>query len=431
MIINEVTSPVPSDLKNNIALMTKEEFLQFRNKSGKSHPSDAYQTNVKLFNRSQNGNYLYRDNGIEVNIYKYDDGYYIIEQDNRKVGVYEPQNDTLYYTMHYDSKADISLSRQEPFVKPKNKVKIKYIENVTSKLDKIVSRNMQRFPHILKRFIVDNEQMSVRTEKKYDKKNEGNSIVIMNSEGYIIGMASDEWGTTLIRVADEYKGKQLGVTLGDIWYKLNPDYMSGGFTETGRYNAIKIWAKNVREFLQSGWYSELVKSGKISKEKVKEIIKDLPENKNKKSSTSSKEEKPDILIYTDNEFSITVYDKKFYEDYDEKYIYGHAFLRNTYKDDYFIFSIDYEPSYRKLTTMAIFQLAKNLDEKLYVADKPSDHLEIDDFEEIKIDGDYAYLKKDVLPLKDISKVERRYRKSVDKYGEGLNNLQEFAESKWK
>lgn len=430
MIINEVTSPVPSDLKNNIALMTKEEFLQFRNKSGKNHPSDAYQSNVKQFNRSHNRNYFYRDNGIEVNIYKHDDGYYVIEQDNRKVGVYH--NDTLYYTMHYDFKADISLSRQEPFVKPKNKVKIKYIENITKKLDKIVLRNMKRYPYTLKRFIVDNEQMTVRTENKYNKPNEGHTIAVMNSVGYIIGMASDEWGTTLIRVADEYKGKQLGVILGDIWYKLNPDYMSGGFTETGRYNAIKIWAKNVREFLQSGWYSELVKSGKISKEKVKEIIKDLPEHKNKSVDTSAtKEEKPDILIYTDNEISITVYDKKFYEDYNDKYIYGHAFLRDTYKDDYFIFSIDYEPSYRKLTTMAIFQLAKNLNEKLYVADKPSDHLEIDDFEEIKIDGNYAYLKKDVIPLKDFSKIEKRYRKSVDPYGEGLNHLLEFAESKWK
>jgi hypothetical protein len=54
----------------------------------------------------------------------------------------------------------------------------------------------------------------------------------------------------------------------------------------------------VREALESGWYSKWIKDGQISKEKVKEIIAELPP-KFKPKSTEKTELVPQPLFYSD------------------------------------------------------------------------------------------------------------------------------------
>lgn len=428
MNIFEVTTPIKFD-KHEIGLMTKEEFLKFRNKDGKHHGSDSYQTDLNQFNNSRMGEYTYIDytpHRMNIKIQKFRD-YSLLFQDDRLVAVIN--DGTVYHNVFFINTRFIHFSNND-MMKIEKTVKVKYLENIISKLDTTVKKNHDSYKHLIRRFIHDGEQFSIRTEGSPYSQNDGHTVVILNDVGYIVAMASDEWGTTLLRTAKEYRGKGLGEILGKIWYKLNPDYMSGGFTNAGRNNAVKIWASRVREFLSNGWYSQLVKDDKISKDKVNEILNGLPERSQKKSSKEELQEKPELLFYSDMESTIIIYDKKFYEDQDEKYIYGHAFLRD-FQNKYFIFTIDYDKQFRKLTHYTIFQLAKDLNEPLYIKEKPSDYLEIDDIDEIEIDGDFATLSKDMLPLEQATKLEKRVRKKFDQYGEMEQMLLEIANYKWK
>lgn len=103
---------------------------------------------------------------------------------------------------------------------------------------------------------------------------------------------------TLLTVAQEYRGKGLGQKIGKIWYKINPSFLSGGFTQAGLNNATRMYFERVREAIESGWYSKWIKDGQISKEKVKEIISALPP-KFKPKNTQVSEIKPQPLFYSD------------------------------------------------------------------------------------------------------------------------------------
>lgn len=120
----------------------------------------------------------------------------------------------------------------------------------------------------------------------------------MNNQGYVVAQASNEWGATLLTVAQEYRNKGLGKKIANIWYKYNPDYLSGGFTQAGLQNAKKFYFSRIREAIQSGWYKDWIKDGIISKDKVKEIISSLP-SKSKKSDVVNQEDKPQPLFYSD------------------------------------------------------------------------------------------------------------------------------------
>lgn len=429
MNIFEVTEPIKFD-KYEIGLMTKEEFFKHRNKDGKHHDSDSYQTDLDQFNNSRKGEYKYIDytpHRMDVKIQKFRD-YSLMHQADKLVAVIK--DEVVYHNISFVNPRFIHFGNNNMF-KISKTVKVKYIEDIMKKFDTTVQQNHNEYHVMMKRFIRDNEQFTIRTEGSPYNQNAGHTVAILNELGYVVAMASDEWGTTLLRTAKEYRNKGMGEILGKIWYKLNPDYMSGGFTNAGANNALKIWAGRVREFLSNGWYSQLVKDEKISKSKVNEILSGLPDKSSNKSyKDASSTEKPELLFYCDMESTIIIYDKKFYEDQDEKYIYGHAFLRD-FQNKYVIFTIDYDKQFRKITHYTIFQLAKDLNEPLFIKEKPSDYLEIDDIEEITIDGDFASLNKDILPLKDATKYEKTYRKKFDKYGEMENMLLELANYKWK
>jgi hypothetical protein len=295
-------------------------------------------------------------------------------------------------------------------------------------IDDVVKRNMEYYPSVLKRFMLGGEQFTIRTETDLPySKNVGATIVILNQDGYMVAQASDEWGATLLVVAQEYRGKNLGTIIGKIWYDLNPSYLSGGFTVSGSRNAVKIWQEHVRDYLASGKYSKLVKDGTITKEKVKEILHSANLKPKQKIETETPS-KPDILIYVDLDGVFVIYDKKFYEDQSEKYIYGHGFLRDT-GDKFYVFSIDYEPAYKKMATMVIFHIARHEGIKLYTKVPPSDVLELE-YPEIVQKNDYAWLKKPIINVLEIKKHEEQYRKKHDQYDEVFYSLLEIANSKW-
>jgi hypothetical protein len=418
----EETTPYDNP-KNDIGLMTRDEFLKFRNSSEKMHPDNAYDFNLSKMNQDYSKRIVspYR---VFDKIETTDRGMMIYVKDKLS-GIMV--DDTLYYNIYFPIE---NLPYIEPKVeiRPKNKKKVKYITDYVHLVDNVVERNMKRYPKLMNRTKIGGNYFEIRTEKETYTENSGQTIAIVNEEGYVVAQASDEWGTTLLTVAQEYRGYGLGKVIGKIWYDRNPKYMSGGFTASGMRNALKIWQDRVRQMLANGWYSSLVKQGKISKEKVREIVsqleKDYPIRQSEK---QTKKTEPLILV---NDFAFTIYDKKFFNEPDEKYIYAHGFFRDNNNGDLFLFSIDYDKGFEKIASYVALQLAKNQGSKIFIADKPSDTVEFDDLEGVTVEDVYAYLENDILDLNKYSRYETQYRKDHDQYDEAYYRLQELADSKW-
>ena len=418
----------------DIALMTKNEFIEFRNPTDKYHDNESYNFDFKQMNK-EDASYVISfelSNGKKVTVMKHPNGYKFI-LDGKPVAIMH--NDIVYHTprmpsrlfpiLYTDRYRDINIE-----IRPKQQKLIKYINEYMNLIDNVAKRNLEYYPSVLKRFILGGEQFTIRTETELPyRKNVGATIVILNQDGYVVAQASDEWGATLLVVAQEYRGKNIGTIIGKIWYDLNPSYLSGGFTDSGLRNAVKIWQEHVRDYLSTGTYRKLINDGTITKEKVKEILQSANLKPKKKIETKTPS-KPDILIYVDLDGGFVIYDKKFYEDQTEEYIYAHGFLRDIHDGkQFYVFAIDYEPAYKKMATMIIFHIAKHEGIKLYTKVPPSDVLELD-YPEIVQKDDYAWLKKPIINILDIKKHEEQYRKKHDKYDEVFYSLLEIANSKW-
>lgn len=441
MFINEVTTPYDED-EDYIGLMTLREFLYYRNPRGKSHDNEVYDTTIASMNRPDRmrqyniGNISSFNTTKSVTIKQSGIGEprqsLIIEFDGDPVAVM--YDNTLYYTINFPARTALPFVYRDTArginieIRPDTLKPIKYISEYVDAIYDIPSKNEKYYPNVISRFMVDDEQLVMRTSATLPyERNSGKTIAVLNEDGMIVASASDEWGATLLRVVQEYRGKNIGKILGQYWYKMNPDFSSGGFSPKGKSNAIRIWEASVRKFLANGWYSDMVKSGKISAEKVREIISSLPERKSiKKRIRDTRPAEP--LIYSDLDNSFIVYDKKFYEDQDEKYIYAYGFLRET-GGKLYIFALDYDKAYEQIATYIIFQIAYNNKEKLLIKMPPSDHINLN-IDGIKVEGDYAFLTQPALDLKKYANAERQYRSQNDKYDEAYYALQELANSKW-
>lgn len=423
---------------------------------GKSHPTDAYNQTATLsvLNRDYSRSIIHdgeentrvSSNSImNTTIYKSDYGYYALKNGN-VVMVYH--NDIAYIDDNI-RKDDFPLRFQPSYlnsfnkgklveIDPKNIKKVKYPSEYMELLDSTVKINKESYPHLIQRKKINDEYFEIRSEKEYTKKNQGITIAIMNSEGMVVARASNEWGATLIVVAEEFSGKRLGVLLKKYWSKFNPDFLSGGFTPQGRLMAQKYWATAVAELLASGIYSEKVSQGKISKEKLKEILKDY-ENLRSKIKSPKKKIKidPSPVIFSD-EIQIIIYDAIVMtddsidpDDY-ESFVYGHAFLRNDNERRTIIYSIDYDKGYRDLTTYAILQLAKDNNDTIYL-ESSGDILELDKLKNSKknltVEEGFLSLKNDVINLNKHLMVHKRLVKKHDPYQEKFVIIQEEANSK--
>lgn len=288
MILTELTQPYenPYFPEEDIGLMTSSEFMHFRNPMGKSHEDSVYSTTVASLNRGKrmasadvthhffgyrhDTKILYKNNREYPNGYDQEavhgDGCFIL--DGKPVAVM--LDDVLYYTPymplpHGEKSFPYVQSDRNTVtlrIAPKKMVKVKYIDEYYKKLTDETEYRLSYYPVLMKQTKLGDEQITIRTTDPLPyAKNSGKSVVIMNSENKIIATATDEWGATLLRVAEEYKGYGLGKLLGGIWYQLNPSFGSGGLSPAGKQNSISIWADRVRSLLSSGGYSHLVSTG--------------------------------------------------------------------------------------------------------------------------------------------------------------------------
>lgn len=433
------TTPLPASFpKHEIGLMTAEEFIQFRDPDHKSHPSDSY--DFDLFKLNQDYPHTVGTAGSRsdemVTVEKLSGGYRVLNQGEVVAVIH---NGTMYYDnpkwkrrvpnevldRHSDKRTNLGITSTK---------QVKYLSEVVSLISPTAKLNEQAHPIVLQRIIVQGEPMTVRAEKA-PKEDAGVSLAIMNSDGLIVARATDEWGATLLSVAQEYRGKGLGKIIGKFWYEYNPTYRSGGFTEAGRQNALALWRDRVEEFASRGWYTALVRAGRMTAARVKEILAKAHVKERTPSSApppapEGMKATGDILIYVDEDISFIVYDRAFLTEQDEKFIHGFGFFRDAPGVGVFLYRIDYDRKFAGLTTRVALQMARDTGEKLYDGEGYHDMIEVENIPGVEREGDYITVTKDLLPLRTLAQIEKRTRKAVDPHDELKDTLIEMAESKW-
>jgi GNAT superfamily N-acetyltransferase len=440
------TQPLPESFSDaEPALLTVKEFLDLRNPEGKLHPGDAYETTLATLNHSQLqpvGSVFpwtgaRRERKLTVLAYPQalDALVYLDPESDKVVAVLH--DGTLYRDRFYPipnwyvSNRSLNGLSETVRVHIASEREVKYPEEYVVQVEDIAARNRESFPYTIRRVLIDGTRFEVRSEQR-PRQDKLDTIAFLDPSGLIVAEGSNEWGATLLRVAEEYQGRGLGRALAAFWYEFNPKSKSGGFTPSGRANAVATWQARVHEFLSLGWYSALVREGRMTQARVREITADLPKQPPKRrAETERVEPEADLRVYVDDDgIAFVLYDARFLSDRDEKYVHGYGFLRSTTKLGSFFYRIEHDPKYRKLATAIGLQLAKDQGEPLYVATEPGDLIEWEIVPQAERDGDYVSLMEDVLPLKALAAEERRLRRKSDPYREIPNSLLEIAESKW-
>lgn len=430
----QLTTPLPMSFpETEIGLMTAEEFLHLRNPGNKSHPSDSYDTDIFKMNADNARQVVVVGYGKDrIVVEKMSRGYRLLDDDGKTVAIVH--KGVAYYDNPRWKKripkgvADCGQTVDLGFTDLKQ---VKYLSDVAPLVSPIAEDNVLSYPVVLQHTIVDGEPMTVRAETP-PKTNAGTTLAIFNAQGLVVAMASNEWGATLLRVAQEYRGKGLGKLIGQYWYDLNPSFGSGGFTSAGRGNALALWQARVREFVARGWYSALVRQGRLTQRKVQQILADVSRGKpHARQAAAPAPLKPtgDVLVYSDG-ITFVVYDRAFLTEQDERFIRGFGFFREEDRIGPYIYRIDYDRPFADLVTKVALQIARDNGEDLYDGEGYHDMLETDGIPGVVRQGDTLRVTRDILPVKAAAQKEKRLRKAVDPYGEKLSLLLEMAESKW-
>jgi hypothetical protein len=424
------TTPMPSSFdKNEIGLMTASEFLKFKNKDDKSHSSDSYDLSLKKLNYELED---FKSKSYDIGWNRYDFKIYASEVSDKSLVYLGNELVAVLHkgTMYYNP---ISMSPDGLFDRlgVSQYKQVKYISEYKSLVFTTGGSNKKRYPVLLQNIKIKGEPYQVRAEST-PKQDAKVNLAVMNRDGEVVAVAQNEWGATLIVTAREYRGLGLGQIIGKYWYELNPNSTSGGFTQAGKKNALKLWESRVKEFSENGWYSELVKSKKLSVERLKQILSGTSGIKTNLDLGTIDPEPIDkkILVYSDD-VTFLIYDSRFAEDQDEKYVHAYGFLREN-DHGLFYYTFDYDPQYRELATKVALQMVKDQGQWLSTSmSRGSDLIELDDFDDLLLkQGQQVMLKSNLLPLKQLSSQERKFRKPIDQYGEVITSLLETAESKW-
>jgi hypothetical protein len=273
------------------------------------------------------------------------------------------------------------------------------------------------------------------------------TVGVFNEDGERVAASQDEWGAMLIRVAQEYRGFGLGPILGKIARTIEPLKPSGGFTYAGRKNFIKTHREMVRDALKSGLYTKLVRQGKMSVERVKEIVDSAklsvrqPAAKGDYSSTP----KDWVLYVGDSDFIL--YDRKLKDMIDEvghwsywteKMVKGLVLVREPREGQAIV--VRFGGDTDKIKTLMIscaMSYCKN--EGIAFNIDPEDRKYVDpkygavSEESHYLTGFERYtvtISDDIPNFAAWAPIERQFRKSFDQYGEFKNSMMEIAYSKF-
>lgn len=364
------------------ALMTLREYLAIINKENKTHPSDAYDMSIEDMNRFKSVD----DYPILINT---------ITRHNR---VFEVR------------KSIIDL-RQGRYVKTDEDGFIIRGEDGDA---------LYMSPEEVEAYIPE--------EKRYDI----NYAIIDKETGKIVSYTADEWGTLLIATAREYRNFGFGTMLVKLVRGDNPTRPSGGFTNAGLNNLIRVWSKMVKEYAASGFYSHLVKTGKMTAKRAKEIINDADKTKKYPERDYHFNDPSKWLLLTDGSSYAILYDRRFLDlddpdSEDDYWINKHIIAMAELGSSMSILDIGKLYGPEKLQAFLIAAL---------MSMELGDKFDLNEYEvgllkkfgyNVHNDNGY-FITKELVPWKDFAKLEHHYRRAKDPYDEFRDRILERAES---
>jgi GNAT superfamily N-acetyltransferase len=437
------TTPLPAAFPSSEpALMTRAEFIDFRNPQGKHHEASSYGATVASLNSvlqslgtAKTRRRAYDVQGLPMPYGKGRpslDRLVFIDQETKQVAGVLARG-VLRHDRFHDIPDHYSTFREHVPVRIRSRREVKEPADFLPLVADIAKINRKKYGHLLQRLSVGGEAFELRSVRP-PVPDARDTLVLLNPKGQIVAQGTDEWGATLLIVAEEYRGRGLGRLLAEAWYEHNPTSTSGGFTPAGASNAKAAWVDRVREFEARGWYSALVQRGDLTKARVKQILSGLPKKRPSRTrlpQVAPASAAPDLRIFVDDDgTAFVVYDARFLDDPDEQYVHGYGFFRDAPRIGTFLYRIDYDPEYRKLTTATALQLARDNGDRIYVGGKPGDMVDYTGLPHVKRSRGYLTLTEDVLPLADARRVEKALRTGKDRRGEMVSRLLEAAEAKW-
>ncbi len=253
----------------------------------------------------------------------------------------------------------------------------------------------------------------------------------------------------LVMVAREYRMFGLGVLLLKMGYAIHPDKPSGGFTPAGFQAFAMVHAEFVRDALQNGLYTSLVKERKITVAKVKEIIASAKPSKAKRSENYNLQsnDPKDWLMYVGEYGDFIIYDRKLKEllSAGDKYDY---FIERMIKGIVYVMISEHHkfafpkvfggdtPQIRRLLMSCAIEYARRENVDFYVENDEANDVspEMGTLEEPNMVLSFKSQK-----VKPINKrldydgfgaVERQWRKTFDRYEEFKTQMMEMAYSKY-
>lgn len=87
-----------------------------------------------------------------------------------------------------------------------------------------------------------------------------------------VGSVANEWGATLVQVAEEHQKRGIGKFLSKLWRKAFPFKGSGGFSDQGLSTFKRVYQDFVREALEAGEYDKAMAEGWMTPQRLKEIL---------------------------------------------------------------------------------------------------------------------------------------------------------------
>jgi hypothetical protein len=247
------------------ALLTLSEYYELANKSNKHHPDTAYNWTVDQMNK---------------------DSEFPVERFPKLLNTVQIKGIT------FEIRAKMIDAHTE----------LKYVKYDTED-------NQVRIDGEIQYYTPEELKLMGKTQYQYE------FGIIEKDTNLIVGTSFDEWGCILIAVASEYRGFGLGELISKWTRKYQPAKPSGGFTSAGHRTFVKVHRAFVRDYVTSGKYNELVKSGQITVQRVKEIIASAELNSHKPKSkfhVNDKDfaiDKSQWLLYNENNEFI-IYDRR-------------------------------------------------------------------------------------------------------------------------
>lgn len=372
----------------NPALLTFKEYAALANKQCKWHPEDAYDVDVESLNRygAKQSEFklvrTFKRNGLTFQL--------MIKQEDRRYAVRNPDPDSTDYWVRDEKGMVIYYTKEEQ--------------------DRL---GLQ--PH--------------------------EWTVAIFHKGKKVAVSQDEWGCMLIMVAREFRSFGLGTIVGKMARTLEPHKDSGGFTQAGYNNFARVHREFVRDALTNGLYRSMIKTGQITKERVKEIVAstDLKKRQSNNGPNLDSSNPVNWLLYGDHYGTFILYDRGLVDLVSEGERFEH-FADNMVKGMVYAMLDDrvgiarikqFGAQTEKLKAFMLslaYTYAKSHDTVLY-AEPDEYNLQGFEYGEESVVAGYSsreVLKGPLVDYRGMVEDEKRFRARFDKYDEFLHALMDYA-----